>query len=108
MELYNKLLKCGIFRASPRVKTNFEKKKTLLDPETAVLFENGVALGKYLLVLRDALVRTSLFILYQKRNNQSLNIDTAKIQTLKSQNIPAAKLFNWNILCTELDVNSLL
>ncbi len=60
MELYNKLLKCGIFRASPRVKTNFEKKKTLLDPETAVLFENGVALGKYLLVLRDALVKLPL------------------------------------------------
>lgn len=61
MELYNKLLKCGIFRASPRVKTNFEKKKTQLDPDTSVIFENGVALGKYLLVLKDALVIFNLF-----------------------------------------------
>ena len=56
MDLYNKLLKCGIFRANPKAKTNFEKKKTLLDAETSSLLENGVALGKYLLVLRDALV----------------------------------------------------
>lgn len=57
MELYNKLLKCGIFRASPKVKTNFEKKKTVLDLETSAMLENGVALGKYLIVLRDALVK---------------------------------------------------
>lgn len=57
MELYNKLLKCGIFRANPKVKMNFEKKKTLLDPETNSLIENGVALGKYMLVLKDAMVK---------------------------------------------------
>lgn len=71
MELYNKLLKCGIFRANPRVKTNFEKKRTLLDPETSVIFENGVALGKYLLVLRDALV----FHFYCFFNN-IINVET--------------------------------
>lgn len=64
MELYNKLLKCGIFRANTKVKTNFEKKKTQLDTDTSILFENGVALGKYLIVLRDALVNL-LAILYQ-------------------------------------------
>jgi hypothetical protein len=62
MDLYNKLLKCGIFRASPKVKTNFEKKRTLLDPDTTSLFENGVALGKYLIVLRDALVKLAILI----------------------------------------------
>lgn len=57
MELYNKLLKCGIFRANPKVKMNFEKKKTLLDLETNSIIENGVALGKYMLVLKDAMVK---------------------------------------------------
>ena len=56
MDIYNKLLKCGTFRANPRVKMNFEKKKTLLDPETSAILENGLALGKYLLVLKEALV----------------------------------------------------
>jgi len=49
-------LKVGIFRANPKVRINFEKKRTILDPETGSLFENGVALGKYLIVLRDGLV----------------------------------------------------
>jgi len=62
MELYNKLLKCGIFRANPKVKMSFEKKKAALDPDTQLLFENGVALAKYLLVVKDALVTSYIAI----------------------------------------------
>lgn len=72
MEIYNKLLKCGIFRANPQIKMNFEKKKTLLDAETSSILENGVALGKYILVLRDAMVNINLlfdsnFLIIEKK-----------------------------------------
>jgi len=77
MDLYNKLLKCGIFRANPRVKNNFEKKKTLLDPDTSAIFENGVALGKYLLVLKDALVKLLLRI-YRNRIIKALILTMLK------------------------------
>lgn len=56
LELYNKLLRCGIFRASPKVKTLHDKKKVTLDNDTTLLFENGIALGKYLIVLKELLV----------------------------------------------------
>lgn len=56
LELYNKLLKCGIIRANTRAKINYEKKKMLLDPETQGLYENGYAFGKYLIVLKELLV----------------------------------------------------
>jgi hypothetical protein len=35
MDLYNKLLQVGIMRANPRIKQIFDKKKTLIDAETA-------------------------------------------------------------------------
>ena len=63
MDIYNKLLKCGIFKASTKVKINFEKKKALLDIESSSLLENGIALGKYLLVLKEALVIFALHII---------------------------------------------
>ena len=67
MEIYNKLLKCGIFKTSPKVKMNFEKKKAILDNETAAMLESGAALGKYLLVLKDALVISSASLCYLNR-----------------------------------------
>ncbi len=56
MDLYNKLLKVGILRANPRTKQIFDKKKTILDSDTAQLFENGVSLGKYLAIIKELLV----------------------------------------------------
>jgi hypothetical protein len=35
MELYNKLLKVGIVRANPRTKHIFDRKKTVIDADTA-------------------------------------------------------------------------
>ncbi len=60
MDLYNKLLKCGIFRAGPNIKAFNDRKKVLLDQDTILLWENGVAFGKYLDVLKTLLVRLQL------------------------------------------------
>ena len=34
----------------------YDKKKVSLDPETQGIFENGVALGKYLVILKELMV----------------------------------------------------
>jgi hypothetical protein len=62
MDLYNKLLRCGIFRASPNIRAFHDKKKVQLDPDTTLLYENGIAFGKYLDVLKTLLVRRHCFI----------------------------------------------
>ena len=56
LDFYNKMLKVAIFRANPKARTMYDKKKVALDSETQGLFENGVALGKYLVVLKDLMV----------------------------------------------------
>ncbi len=71
LDLYNKLLKCGIFRASPNTKILNDKKKAVIDKDTGLVFENGVALGRYMLLLKEMMVR-----------NRTLLISTlAKIQS---------------------------
>ena len=55
LDLYNKLLKCGTFRASPNTKVMHEKKKVIMDKDTAMVFETGIALGRYMIVLKDML-----------------------------------------------------
>jgi hypothetical protein len=57
MDLYNKLLKCAVFRASPKTRLLYEKKKAALDQDTIGVFENGMALGKYLIVLKEIFVK---------------------------------------------------
>jgi len=93
MDLYNKLLKCMVIRATPKIRTLYDKKKVQLDQETIALFENGVALSKYLLVLKDIF----------KKGNQDLNIDADNMNSIKNQNNPQSKLYNWNLICSELD-----
>jgi hypothetical protein len=56
MELYNKLLKCGIFKANANAKMNHEKKKVSLDLETIAIFDNGTAIARYMIVIKDMLV----------------------------------------------------
>ena len=56
LDIYNRLIKCAIFKTNSKVKVNQDKKKVSLDPDTAAILENGIALGKYLLVLKEALV----------------------------------------------------
>ncbi len=61
LDLYNKLLKCAIFRASPKTRTIYDKKKVQLDADTIAIFENGVALGRYLVVLKDIFVTINIY-----------------------------------------------
>lgn len=73
LDLYNKLLKCGIFRANPKTKTIHERKKVMLDMETQGLYENGYALGRYLLILKDLLVILTILNTLTLRNKTIKN-----------------------------------
>ena len=59
LDFYNKLLKCAIFRANPKIRIMYDKKRVALDPETQGIYENGVALGKYMAFLKEVMVSTS-------------------------------------------------
>ena len=56
MDLYNKLLKVGIFRANSNAKMNHEKKRVLLDQDTISMFDNGIAIARYLIIIKELLV----------------------------------------------------
>ena len=54
--IYNKLLKCGVFRENLKAKADTKRQKVVLDSESSAIMDNGIALGGYLLVLKEALV----------------------------------------------------
>jgi hypothetical protein len=60
-EVYNRLLKIHLFKASPKTKALPDKKKVLLDPEATVFLENGIAYAKYCMALRELMVSYVLF-----------------------------------------------
>jgi hypothetical protein len=59
-ELYRKLLRAKVYAPSPDSEPIPEEQKTVkLTPEQRVQFENGLALGSYLRVLKSAMVGSS-------------------------------------------------
>ena len=97
LDLFNRLLKTGVLKANPSIKTMHDKKKVLLDQVSTERYYNGTIFGKYLLVLKEVL----------QKENQDLSVDPALAQTLKDQSNAQSRLFNWNYLCNELEVSSI-
>lgn len=94
IELFNRLLKTGVMKANPSIKTQHDRKTVLLDQKNSEIFVNGVAFAHYLLVLK-AVVR---------QVNQDFEIDNNIIGALKQSLTPQSRLYNWNHLCGELEV----
>lgn len=67
----------------------------VLDEQSTIRFHNGLLFAQYLIVLKEVLSKV----------NQDLAIDPNLVTTLKNQSTPQARLFNWNLLCNELDVS---
>ena len=57
MELFNRLLKVGVIRASINIKSYYDRKIVALDEAQTMKWINGVLLGNYLVVLKDVLHR---------------------------------------------------
>lgn len=95
LELFNRLLKTGVIRASPAIKTIHERKIVLLDQQNSQRFLTGLIFAHYLIVLKEVMYKL----------NQDFAIDQNLPSLLKEQVTPQARLYNWNFLCTELDVS---
>ena len=57
LQLFNRLLKVGIIRASPSIKPNYEKSVVSLDAATSMRFLNGWLFASYLVVLKSVMAR---------------------------------------------------
>lgn len=57
IELFNRLLKTGIIRASPNIKTLHDRKIVILDAQSTMKFQNGMLFAGYLIVLKEVLYK---------------------------------------------------
>ena len=55
IEVHQKLVKAGIIKANPKAKINDQGKKIMVDNETSLIIESGVALSKYLVAFKAAM-----------------------------------------------------
>ena len=85
----------SVIKASPSIKTLNDKNKAILDSGTTEKYINGLTFADYLLVLKSELYKS----------NQEFAIDAMVMDNLKPGGTTEARLFNWNYLCTELEVS---
>jgi len=78
VDLFNRLLKTGIIRANPQIKTDHDKKLVVLDEQSTVKFQNGLLFAQYLIVLKEVLAKV----------NQDFAINSALVSTLKNLSSP--------------------
>jgi len=71
----------------------------ILDQESTESFCNGMIFANYLIVLKKVLAQ---------QMNQDFAIDSSLLQNMKDQAGAPSRMFNWNYLCTELDVSILI
>lgn len=95
IDLFNRLLKTSVLKANPNIQTIHEKGIAILDDASSEDFNNGMMFANYLIVLKQVL----------QKENQDFAIDSQIVSNLKNQPGPQSRLFNWNFLCTELDVS---
>lgn len=74
IELFNRLLKTGVMRANPSIKTLHEKKVVCLDSKSTEQFLNGIVFANYLIVLKEVLYKV----------NQDFAIDKNLLINMKS------------------------
>lgn len=69
LEIYSHLIKTGVLEGgfnNPEHKVQLEIRKVLLDKDTSILFENGIAFARYLIYIKrklESMVWTSFAIL---------------------------------------------
>lgn len=73
ISLFNRLLKTGVLRASPGIKTLHDKQLVILDTPQTLRYLNGTMFANYLVVLKEVLAS----------HNQDFNIDAGLPSKLK-------------------------
>ena len=57
IDLFNRLLKCGVMKVDPSFKTLHDKKLVVLDSKCTELYANGIIFAQYLIVMKDLLYK---------------------------------------------------
>jgi len=78
MDLFNRLLKTSIIRASPNIKTLHDRKVVVLDAASTAKYQNGLLFASYLIVMKEVLYKI----------NQDFSIDDDLASKLKEQSTP--------------------
>jgi hypothetical protein len=73
MDLFNRLLKTSVIRASPETKILHDRKLVILDNNSTARFQNGLLFGSYLIVLKEVLYKV----------NQDFSVDDKLVSNLK-------------------------
>lgn len=73
MDLFNRLLKTSVIRASPAIKTLHDRKVVILDANSTAKFQNGILFASYLIVLKEVLQKV----------NQDFSVDNNLVSNLK-------------------------
>ena len=66
LEIYSQLIKTGVIEGgfnNPAHKVFLDSRKVLLDKDTSILFENGIAFARYLIYIKrklEAMVKFNL------------------------------------------------
>lgn len=58
LELYSHLIKCGVLEGgmnNPQHKVFLDLRKVMLDKDTSILFENGIAFARYMIYIKRRL-----------------------------------------------------
>ena len=55
MDLFNRLLKTSVIRASPAIKTLHDRKVVILDANSTARYQNGILFASYMIVLKEVL-----------------------------------------------------
>lgn len=61
LEVYTRLCNYGILDSTLGNKVFHDTKKVLLDKQSTAFFENGVAIGRYLLIINNVMVNMLLY-----------------------------------------------
>lgn len=71
---------------------------TQLDKETSQFVENGCLFAQYMLKLNEVSLKSSYF----KLQGLFPELNVIALEGLQNLESPAAKLFNWNLVCREI------
>ena len=73
LDLFNRLLKTGVLKANPNIKTDLNQRVVVLDRTSTERYSNGIVLASYIVVLKNECHKV----------NQDLAVDSNIVKNLK-------------------------
>ena len=94
LDVFRALANARIIHEDQAANISEDRNIAVLDDDTTSILENGLIVSKYLEYLANVME-------HEKIDTNGIDLD--KLTQVKSGNIPATKLFNWNIILKEAE-----